>query len=137
MNKKKIIITIIVLFSIVFLSGCQEEENVNAFPENISLESDIIELVYAELVEHLESGNVKQVDVQYLLKNAVDRTISFNLIADFYDEENNLLYSGQRSFENIFEGYTETVISPLTNVISYSDVNASKVDRVTLRTEER
>jgi len=136
MNKKKVIVVVAILLSIVFLSGCQEETVESGIPDNITLESDIVELVYAEIVEHMEYGNVKQVDVQYLFKNIVDRRINFYVTAEFYDAENNSLFTDSRTFTGILEGHVETVVSPTANVISFNDVNASKVDHVLLKTEE-
>ena len=80
----------------ICITGCQEEttEN-NTIPENITLESDVVDLVFADFIEHKEAGNTIRVEVQYLFRNIVSRNINVLVYVEFYDNEDNLLYTSE------------------------------------------
>ena len=133
MKKKNCIIIVCIILIALFLCGCQEQTETNNMKvnENVKIDSDIVDLIYADLKYKNQSGNIVSVDVEYLLKNIAGREIDFILTAEFYDTENNLLYTGgPKNFVGIFKDYTETIVSPNTNIISYNDLNAYKVDHV-------
>jgi hypothetical protein len=130
---------VFVISLVLLLCGCQEKTKTDKsnIDENIELESDVVELVYADLIQNKDNGEVISVDVEYLFRNIAGRTINFNVTAEFYDEDNNRLYiGGPKIFKGIIENYTETVVLEGTNIISYNDVNASKVDHVKIIARE-
>ena len=139
MNKKNWWMIICIIISVVFLCGCQEppDDNRSAINENIELESDIVDFVYADIIEHKEGGNVLRVDVEYLFTNIAGRIVSFNVNAEFYDVENNLLYTGgPKQFLNLAVGYSETVVNENFNKITYDGEDADLVDHVKIVIEE-
>ena len=138
MKKIKCVIIVILLLSIVFLAGCEEqgtttESNIS---NKIELQSDLVKLVYAKLVPKTENEEIKNMNVEYLFKNIAGRTVSLKVNAEFYDEENNLIYtSPSKPFVNILKDYVETEISPF-NIISYDGENTNKIDHVKIIAEE-
>lgn len=138
MKKINWVLVCIVMLFVGFLSGCQEESapTENNISDKIELESDIVELVYANINQHTDGTKTVQVDVEYLFKNIVDRIISIEITAEFYDENNNSIYTGgPKHMTNLPVGYVETNILPI-NKISYSGEDAYKVDHVKIIVEE-
>lgn len=122
---------------IILLCGCMEPQAVKAEFENITLQSTVVELSSAML----EKTNLKweypenedpiqvprEVNVYYLFKNIVDRTISISVTVFFYDESDTLLATipGQ-SVNNLGAGSTER----MKNTVTYKGDDAALVDHV-------
>jgi len=136
-KKIKIIsISIIVLFLI--LCGCQEQNETQKKPiaDNIEFESDIVELLRADFIEHVDNSVLLKVEVKYLLKNIAGRVLDINRSIEFYDVENNLLFtSATLQFLRMADGYEETEFEA-TNSITYAGENASDVDHAKIIVEE-
>jgi hypothetical protein len=136
LNKKIFVISSIISI-LIFFSGCTEQEaaNLNNYPENIEFESDIVNLVYAEIEEYRESGKLLRLDVKYLFENIAERVISFKVNVEFYDADNNLLSkSGAKTIENMPIGYKEGQVLAA-NIISYDD-DVDLVHHVKIAVEE-
>jgi len=138
MKKINWILVCVVILFVGFLSGCQEPSTTteNNISNKIDLESDVVELAYANINQHIEGTKTVQVDVEYLFKNVADRIISIEITAEFYDENNNLIYTGGPKYmTNLPVGYVETNILPV-NIMSYSGEDAYKVDHIKIVVEE-
>jgi hypothetical protein len=122
---------IIVILLTCLLSGCQEQEatSTNNF-ENIEFESDVFELINGSL-DFVELNNVIiRAEAKYMFKNIADRNVyGVKVIAEFYDKDNNLIYTGGPKNFSLPIGYTETGLSPA-NVISYTGDRVKEVDYV-------
>jgi len=107
MKKINWVLVCIVMLFVGFLSGCQEESTPteNNISDKIELESDVVELIFADFIEHGENGNTVRIEVQYLFKNIAGRDISIKVNVEFYDEEDNLLYKSENKTANYPEGY--------------------------------
>jgi hypothetical protein len=128
-----------IIFCITFLitiglSGCQENSsnNSNSF-EGITLESDIVELAHASKEFIKDDNEIIRVEVQYLFKNIAGKDIRFNVFAEFYDKNNNLLNTSSQKEFIIPDGYTETTVLPA-NIISYDGEDCKQVDHIIIKT---
>ena len=138
MKKINWILVCVVILFVGFLSGCQEQSTTteNNISNKIELESDVVGLTYANINQHTAGSQTVQVDVEYLLKNIADRIINIEITAEFYDENNNLIYTGGPKYmTNLPVGYAETNILPV-NIISYSGEDAYKIDHIKIIVEE-
>ena len=132
------IIIILCLFLAISLSGCQEENKPqkNAIADNVELDSNLVELVRAEFIEHIENTVILKIEVKYLLKNIAGKILNINISAEFYDKDNNLLYKSiPMEFLGMAAGYEETEYGP-TNSLIYDGENAKDVDHVKIIVEE-
>lgn len=134
MIKKGCIVAILVLISLVFLSGCQDQTstNVNANFKNIELESNLVKLVYGNLSIVKDKNNIAKAMVEYLLKNIAGRDVRLNVAVEFYDEENNLLFRSPYKEINLLKDYEERLV----NTAIYDGDFASEVDHVKIVVEE-
>ena len=136
MKKSLLIFGIVAMFSIVALSGCQEEntQNTNNL-ENVELDSEVVELAYANFTKNSQDGEIVSVNIEYLFKNIVERDLNINITAEFYDKDNDLLYTGGPKSIYLPQGWTEQGVGPA-NSISYDGEDASEVDYVKIIAEE-
>jgi hypothetical protein len=139
MDAKNVLIGLTIILLLLGLSGCEEQgvTTENDF-ENVYLDSDIVELAYANLsfVEKREINDdlepimvVKQANVEYLFKNIAGRDVVFNAMVEFYDENNSLIHRAKPvPWRNITlpQGYTESV----KNEASYNGENVEKISYV-------
>lgn len=138
MNKIIFSISILTLFIITFLSGCQQQgtitdNNLN----NVILESDLVELVYSIINFNKDDQNeIFSVEVQYRFRNIVNRNIEIKVFAEFYDIKDNLLAKEGPKEIYIPEGWTEQGTSPA-NIITYYGEDAEEVDYVKIIVEEK
>jgi hypothetical protein len=130
------------VFSVIFLvivglSGCQENGSNNGQSfEGITLESDIVELAHASKEFIKDNNEIIRVEVQYLFHNIAGKDIEFNVYAEFYDKDNNLLNTSYPPKKFIFlEDYTETGIGPA-NIISYDGEDCKQVDHIVIKAAE-
>jgi hypothetical protein len=125
----------------LLLCGCQEQtktEN-NNLDKDVELESDVVEFVYSNLTKQIDNGKVIGIDVEYLFKNIANRTINFNVSAEFYDPEDNLIYKSNpedKRFKGFTADTTEEAVSPIWNVISYTGIDADKINHVKIIVKE-
>jgi hypothetical protein len=127
----------------LLLCGCQEQtetEN-NNLDKDVELDSDVVEFVYSNLTQQIDNGEVINVEVQYLFRNIAGRTININVSAEFYDQEDNLIYksnSDDKVFKGFFANTTEKAVFPLSdwNVISYTGIDADKINHVKIIVKE-
>jgi len=138
MKKVCIIFVVIVLFLSIFLAGCEEKATDvgNGF-ENILFESNVAKLAHGKVTFVKDNNVIIRTEVEFLLKNIVDRVVNLRIIAEFYDNDNNLLYiSEPHTIENMPIDYQESEILA-SNIIKYSGDFASIVDYVKLIVTEQ
>lgn len=134
MDKKIMIIIGFIFILIILLCGCQEqtENNQQSF-ENIELESDIVDLAYGKIDFVKNNDEITRVNAEYRLKNIIDRDINVNVSVEFYDENNNLLYtSDNMTIIALRAGDEEDVI----NTATYDGEFVSQVDHVKIKVSE-
>ena len=131
MIKKFWPIGVILLLIVCLFSGCQEQEatSTNSF-ENVEFESDVFELINGSL-EFVEINNVIiRAEAKYMFRNIAGRDVKdVNVFAEFYDKDDNLVYTGGPKNFSLLKDYTETGSSPA-NVISYNGDRVREVDHV-------
>ncbi len=138
MRKINWILIISIMLSIGFLSGCQEQATTtdDNISNKIQLESEVVRLVHAKLIPKTDNSKLISMGVEYLFKNIAGRTVNIEVTAEFYDQENKLLYTSEpRQIENLPKDYVEQNIAP-TNIISYSGEEINTVDHVKIIAEE-
>jgi hypothetical protein len=138
--KKLVVISCLVSISFLF-AGCvtQNSDTTEEPFKNISLESNVVELAYANITTHTNDDFnedlepilvVEKVDVNYLFHNIAGRSVSVSVKVEYYDKNNNLLYTGgPRTINNLPKDYTETNIAG-PNTISYDGAHVADVDHV-------
>jgi len=125
-------------------SGCQQTGTQSV--SKITLESDVVELVYSNLTfqtkyEFLNRDDpyptkiIEQADASYLFHNIAGRDIFVKVTAIFYDKDNNVIGGGGPKTIQLFDDYTEQSITPV-NTISYKGEGVEDVDHVKIIAEE-
>jgi len=147
MKKDVILLLVGCLIVTVVFSGCQEQQGATSGEqfEGVTLESNVVELVYASLEfqvhyeyieEDDESLEVKDAaEVRYLFHNIVDRDITIHVTAEFYGKYDNLLYIGGPKSIFLFEDYAEQTYLP-ENMIPYKGAKVGEIDHVKIIAEE-
>lgn len=135
MIKKGCILFILLLFLLVFLSGCQEQKSINVDEgfENIELESDLVKLVYGNFSIVKDKNVIIRAEVEYLLKNIAGRDVRLNVAVDFYDKENNLLFKSPYKEIDLPKDYEEQIV----NTAVYDGDFVSEVEHAKIIVEER
>ena len=137
MNKRLLLVTIMIFFVTIFFCGCQEQEAItsqNSF-KGITFESSVAELVNASLDIHEENNILTRVDVKYLFHNIADKDLEIYVTVEYYNKDDNLLATEGPKIISLPEGYTEQVILPA-NIISYSGEKVSEVEYVKIIAKE-
>ena len=127
-----------IIILVLLTTGCfeGEEQNAPSF-ENLTLESDIVELNYGNIEYAKDNNVIVEVEVQFLFRVIVNRDVNFYVTAEFYDVNDNLLNASSPKRFELPNGYSETEASlGPANRISYNGKNLSDVDHVVLKTEE-
>ena len=129
-------LALILLVGVVF-SGCQEKTNkTNEIAKNVFLESDILEFAYVNFTKSInKTGDIEKVTVEWLFHNIAGRTINATIIVEFYDKEDNLLYTEQREIYTMPADWTEHLLED-SNRVSYDGEYVADVDHVIIRTVE-
>lgn len=137
MKKYIWVVFVVILLVTIGFSGCQENSSNNGSSfEGITLESDIVELAHASKEFIKDNNEIIGVEVQYLFHNIAGRDIEFNVFAEFYDKNNNLLNTSYPPKKFIFlKDYTETGISPA-NIIIYDGEDCKQVDHIIIKANE-
>ena len=119
----------ITLVTIAF-SGCQEEATlVEKTFENISFDSDILDLVNGSLEVAEDREIITRVEVTLYFKNLLDEIINVKYMVEFCDENDNVLYNKSYEIKNFPAGYTE--VSP--DIFLYHGGNVADFDHVNVR----
>ena len=148
MDVGKIVIGFLLILGMLCMSGCVNEGTTTEKNfENITFESDVVELEYASLefeteVMHDEFSNpydkIKSAEVKYLLHNPQDRHVTVQVDVYLYDENNTLLYSEEGSQFSLPKGYTEhrekynNDLTRVTLPVSYKGEDVALVDYATI-----
>ncbi len=150
MKKYIVLILVAILTTTILLSGCQEEQKAATSSEKkgeIVLNSDVVELVDSEfqinkktVIDELTDERiqiVQNIEVNYLLKNIVDRDIKVSVEAEFYDSEEELVGIVQGAREiNLPKGYTEKATNTPTNTIIYDGKNRDDIVKAVIIVNE-
>ena len=131
MEKIKIISISIIICSILFLSGCQDNTAVDVLFENINFDSDILKLINGSFnPTRGNDGEIIEVEVIFYLENIAGQPIkNLSLSIDFCDEQDNIIYHHPYKYGSPFpEGYREH--SP--NRMSYKGRNVEFIDHVNI-----
>jgi len=130
MKKNLLVLGFLIILIISIFNGCQEQKAVEtSYLEGIQFESELVELIHSKVIKRTEGEKVLNIDVEYLFKNIADRDINLKVFVEFYDKNNELLYTGGPKYINLLNGWAEQGVSP-TNIISYSGKQVGKVDHV-------
>lgn len=147
MDAKKIIFGIAVVLLFISLSGCEEQgvTTQQAF-DHVEFDSDVVDLAYAnvtffeekEFTEEMEPVMVtNEVEVKYLFRNKMDRTINVSVVVDFYSDKDELVHRvGPRIIHGLLKDYTErqftevniaSCVGDKAKQVSYVKISASEV----------
>jgi len=139
MNKKNMLLIIIIILSNLSLCGCMDQGLTTepAF-EKIIIESDVVELSIANISftreeMYTDAGEsyfyTTAVEVKYLFHNLLDRRANISFFVEFYNSYNEKLFSiGPRSIL-LTADYTEKAFTNV-NEARYDGDRASEVDYV-------
>jgi len=130
MEKKIVFLGVGIILVTIAFSGCQEEAtSVEKTFENISFDSDILELVNGSLDITKDKEIITRVEVTLYFKNLLDEDINVEYVVEFCDKNDNVLYDKSYEIKNLPAEYTE--MSP--DIFSYHGGNVADFDHVTIR----
>ncbi len=124
----------ILVLSVGFLSGCQQTATESEISDNVTLISDIVELVNASMEKKMDPYGIDhRVTVTFLFHNIAGRTIPLlKTTARFYDDDDNLIaMSEPKRIFNLLSDWTEQY-DPTFNKIVYIDEDAQYISRAVL-----
>lgn len=125
-----------IILIILIFSGCQEQKTIEtSYLEGIEFKSELVELIYSNITKSIDGEKVLNIDVKYLFKNVVGRDLNLKVFVEFYDKNDQLLYTGGPKYITLPNNWTEQGVSPA-NTISYSGKQANDVDHVTIIASE-
>ena len=121
------------MLALVF-SGCFEPEATTTSKsfDNVSLDSKVVGLIFAELNKNEENGRILSVELEYRFKNLRNRYINVEVTVEFYDNDMELLGASETYKIGLRQGWEEQ----LSNFVTYSEYNAYKVDSVKIIAKE-
>lgn len=111
MDDKRFAIGIVLIVLVVGFSGCTEQRATVTSFDNIDFESDVVtlETAYLDFIKDDEEyGDVRSVELKYLLHNPLDRYVSVQVYVTFYDQRQNELHTDGPYTINLPAGYTES-----------------------------
>jgi len=130
MKKKLVFLGVGIILVTIAFSGCQEEATlVDKTFENISFDSEILELVNGSLDITENKEITTRVDVTLYFKNLLDEDISVKYLVEFCDKNDNVLYNKSYEIKNFPAEYTE--VSP--DSFLYTGQNVADFDHVNVR----
>ncbi len=130
MEKKIVFLGVGIILVTIAFSGCQEEAtSVEKTIENISFDSDILELVNGSLDITKDKEIITRVEVTLYFKNLLDEDINVEYVVEFCDKNDNVLYDKPYKINNLPAEYTE--MSP--NIFLYHGENVADFDHVNIR----
>ena len=130
MYKKNIYYISICICLLIIPIGCLEKTNEKQYFNNITLESNVVELVNASMnFKYDKTNSITRIEVTYLFKNIVNHIIEkLNITIKFFDKDNNLIgFGGPKYIRNLPIGYIETSVMEA-NKILYDDTNSNLID---------
>ena len=120
----------------VLFSGCQKNETKNVHLKDVFLESDVFELIYSDLYKAVnKTGKVENVTVKWLFRNMVNRTVKANITVEFYDNNDNLVFSDSTHKIELGPNMKESYVLE-SNKVSYNGKYAAKVKYVVIKAFE-
>jgi hypothetical protein len=121
MKKQLTLIICLILIITTFLNGCQETESIKTNDEKkIFFESNIVELKKSDIIFHKDEDKIVSVEVNYLFKNLLNEQVELEITVEFYDKNDNLLYTGGPKYIDLIPLWSEVNILPA-NSIDYKD----------------
>ena len=120
----------IVIFISITLCGCQSNQVEDNTYEDI-FESDVVTLInYSLDLNENKSGVITKATINGIIKNSVDRKISVNITAEFYNNNDYLLGKSWYKINNMPIDYQTTF------TIIYNKNNVADVNRIKLKATE-
>ncbi len=130
MEKKLVFLGVGIILVTIAFSGCQEEAtSIEKTIENISFDSDILELVNGSLGITKDKEIITRVEVTLYFKNLLDEDINVEYVVEFCDKNDNVLYDKPYEIKNFPAEYTE--MSP--DIFLYHGENVADFDHVNIR----
>ena len=130
MEKKLVFLGVGIILVTIAFSGCQEEAtSVEKTFENISFDSDILELVNGSLDITKDKEIITRVEFTLYFKNLLDEDINIEYVVEFCDKNDNVLYDKLYEIKNFPAEYTE--MSP--DIFLYYGENVADFDHVDIR----
>jgi len=130
MEKKLVFLGVGIILVTIAFSGCQEEAtSIEKTFEDISFDSDILELVNGSLDITEDKEIITRVEVTLYFKNPLDEDINVEYVVEFCDKNDNVLYNKSYEIKNFPAEYTE--ISP--DIFLYHGENVADFDHVNVR----
>jgi len=135
MDVKKIFLGIAIIFILLCLSGCNEQEGVKTQEsfDNIEFDSDVVMLDAANLrfIKDEEEFDARSVELKYKLHNPLNRYVTVSVDVMFMDDLGREIYSEKDYMINLPSEYTESSL----NTVSYSgsmvnDIQTAKISAV-------
>jgi len=127
MEKKLVFLGVGIILVTIAFSGCQEEAtSVEKTFENISFDSDVLELVNGSLDITKDKEIITRVEVTLYFKNLLDEDINVEYVVEFCDKNDNVLYDKSYEIKNLPAEYTE--MSP--DIFLYHEENVADFDHV-------
>jgi len=130
MEKKLVFLGVGIILVTIAFSGCQEEAtSIEKTFEDISFDSDILELVNGSLDITEDKEIITRVEVTLYFKNPLDEDINVEYVVEFCDKNDNVLYNKSYEIKNFPAEYTE--ISP--DIFLYHGETVADFDHVNVR----
>jgi hypothetical protein len=130
MNKKRYTLLSLCIILIFLCIGCTEKQEDELTFDNITLESNVVELINASMnYKYDKTETITRVEVIYLFKNIADYIIEkLNITVQFFDKNNNLIATaGPKYIRNLPVNYVETSIMEANKII-YEGPKSNLID---------
>lgn len=130
MEKKLVFLGVGIILVTIAFSGCQEEAtSIEKTFEDISFDSDILELVNGSLDITKDKEIITRIEVTLYFKNLLDEDINVSYVVEFCDNNDNVLYDEPYGINYLPAEYTET--QP--NIFLFHGENVADFDHVDIR----
>jgi hypothetical protein len=148
MNKKLLTILSIIMVTIVFFCGCQEQKALTIGEKSgkIKLQSSVVELyqssynINKKTIMDIDTGKtyeiIKNIEIKYLFKNIAGRPINIEIYAEFYNSNNKLVGISEPRSIYLPKDYIERGYNPQNSII-YDSPNVADVKYALLIVEEK
>jgi len=95
----------------------------------------LVELIHSNITKRTDGEKILKIDVEYLFKNIAGRNINIKVFVEFYNKNNDLLYTGGPKYITLLDGWKEQGVSPA-NIISYSGKRVDEVNHIKIIVSE-